>query len=36
LYLRYIDVWDTIAALKDIIASRAWDTPEFKAKKSVT
>jgi len=36
LYLRYVDIWDTLAALKDILATRAWDTPEFKAKKSVT
>lgn len=36
LYLRYVDVWDTIAALRDIIATGAWDTPEFKARKSVT
>jgi kynureninase len=36
LYLRYVDVWDTIAALKDIIATGAWDTAQFKAQKSVT
>jgi len=36
LYLRYVDIWDTIAALRDIIVTRAWDTPAFKTRKSVT
>ena len=36
LYVRYVDIWDTIAQLKDIIATNAWNTDEFKARKSVT
>lgn len=36
LYVRYVDIWDTIAQLKDIIATDAWNTEEFKARKSVT
>ena len=36
LYVRYVDIWDTIAQLKDIIATRAWDTAEFRSRKSVT
>ncbi|MGK8207825.1 kynureninase [Burkholderia cenocepacia] len=36
LYVRYVDIWDTIAALKDILVTRAWDTPEFRSPKSVT
>jgi len=36
LYVRYVDIWDTIAALKEIIAQRLWDTPVFKDRKSVT
>lgn len=36
LYVRYVDIWDTIAVLKDIIATGAWNAPEFLARKSVT
>ncbi|HEX7910247.1 MAG TPA: kynureninase [Paraburkholderia sp.] len=36
LYVRYVDIWDTVAQLKDIIATDAWNTEEFKARKSVT
>jgi len=36
LYVRYADIWDTVAAVKDISITRAWDTPEFRARKSVT
>mgnify|MGYP003349801261 CR=1 FL=1 len=36
LYVRYVDIWDTIATLKDIIATGAWNTPEFRTRKSVT
>ena len=36
LYVRYVDIWDTIAQLKDIIATDAWNTEDFKARKSVT
>ncbi|WP_175997331.1 kynureninase [Burkholderia stabilis] len=36
LYVRYVDVWDTIAALKDVITTGAWNTDAFLARKSVT
>ncbi|WP_340522204.1 aminotransferase class V-fold PLP-dependent enzyme [Cupriavidus necator] len=36
LYVRYVDIWDAIAALKDILTTRAWDAPKFLSRKSVT
>ena len=36
LYVRFIDVWDAVAALKDILASSAWDRPEFRVRAAVT
>ncbi len=36
LYVRHIDIWDTIAALKDIVESGAWNTEAFLTRKSVT
>ncbi len=36
LYVRFVDVWDAAAAVEDVIATRAWDAPEFRARKSVT
>ena len=36
LYLRHAEVWDAVAALKDIMATRAWAAPEFMARKAVT
>ena len=36
LYVRYVDVWDTIAALKDVVTTGAWNTDAFLARKSVT
>jgi kynureninase len=36
LYVRYADIWDAVAVLKDVMANRAWDRPEFKARKAVT
>ena len=36
LYLRYVDVWDAVAHLADILATRAWDQPEFKQRAAVT
>lgn len=35
LYVRYADIWDAVAALKDIITTRAWDTDAFKVRKAV-
>lgn len=36
LYVRFVDVWDAMLALQDILKTRAWDTPEFKIKSTVT
>jgi kynureninase len=36
LYLRFVDVWDTVEALRDILATGAWDKPEFRQRKRVT
>ncbi len=36
LYLRYTDLWDGIQILKDIMATGAWDAPEFKVRAEVT
>ncbi len=36
LYVRYVDVWDAVARLKDILSSRAGDRPGFRERKAVT
>jgi kynureninase len=36
LYVRYVDALDAAAALIDVLASRAWDRPEFKRRAAVT
>ncbi len=36
LYTRYADVWKAAGVLADILATGAWDRPEFKARKKVT
>ncbi len=36
LYVRYLDVWNAIATLKEIMDTRAWATPEFMQRKAVT
>jgi kynureninase len=36
LYVRYVDVWDAVAALRDVMHERAWDHPAFAARKAVT
>jgi len=36
LYVRYVDLWDAVAALKDVMQTRAWDRPEFTTLKAVT
>jgi kynureninase len=36
LYIGYTDVWDAVMQWREIIASRAWDRPEFLAKQAVT
>ncbi len=36
LYLRYTDISDAVDVLRDILDTRAWDQPEFKARAAVT
>ena len=36
LYVRYVDIWDTVAQLRDIMTTRAWDQPQFKVRAQVT
>ena len=36
LYMRYVDVWDAVECLADIMASGAWDRPEFHRRRAVT
>jgi kynureninase len=36
LYVRHVDVWDAVEALRDILATRSWNHPDFLAPKAVT
>lgn len=36
LYIRYVDVWDSVVALREILEQEEWNRPEFLARKSVT
>jgi kynureninase len=36
LYLRYVDVWDAVEQLADIMATCAWDQPQFRTRAAVT
>ena len=36
LYLRFTDVWDAVAILKDVLTTAAWDRPEFHRRAAVT
>jgi kynureninase len=36
LYLRYVDVWKAVGRLAEILRTRAWDRPEFRARQTVT
>jgi kynureninase len=36
LYTRFVDVWDAVAALRDVLTSGEWDRPEFKRRAAVT
>jgi len=36
LYLRYVDVWDAVDILANILNTRAWDKPEYKQRAKVT
>jgi len=36
LYLSYVDVWDAVTHLAEILRSREWDAPQFHQKQKVT
>jgi kynureninase len=36
LYLRYVDVWDAVETLRDVLESESWRAPEFAARGAVT
>jgi kynureninase len=36
LYVRYVDVWDAVDHLVDLLATGGWDRPEFHARRTVT
>ena len=36
LYLRFVDVWDAVAALRELMLSGAWDAPQYRQRKAVT
>jgi kynureninase len=36
LYVRFVDVWDAMDQLADVLETRAWDRPEFHARAKVT
>ena len=35
-YVRFVDVWDAVATLKEVMDQRSWDRPEFTTRKAVT
>jgi kynureninase len=36
LYTRFVDVWDAVEGLRDVLTTRQWDRPEFKRRAAVT
>jgi kynureninase len=36
LYLRFVDVWDAVEVLVEIMASGSWDQPRFRRRRTVT
>jgi kynureninase len=36
LYTRYVDVFDAVRCLRDVLRSRAWDRPEYSNRLAVT
>jgi kynureninase len=36
LYTRYVDVWEAVTILAEIMATRAWDQPEYRVRRTVT
>jgi kynureninase len=36
LYVGFVDIWNAVAELKDVMAAKAWKAPEFAQRKAVT
>ncbi len=36
LYIRYVDVWDAVHRLRDVLESRAWEQPQYATRLPVT
>lgn len=36
LYIRYADVWDAVATLRNVLETRAWEQPQYRVRASVT
>ena len=36
LYIRHVDVWDAVEALRDVLVTGAWQRPEFQQRAAVT
>jgi kynureninase len=36
LYLRFVDLWDAVETLRQVLLERAWDQPAFKQRAAVT
>jgi kynureninase len=36
LYVRFVDVWDAVEALREVLVTSAWDRPQFVERKAVT
>jgi len=36
LYVKFVDVWNAVATLKDVMATKAWMAPRFQQRKAVT
>jgi kynureninase len=36
LYTRYVDVWNAVEIIRDVLASKAWDDPKYQDRNAVT
>ena len=36
LYTRFVDVWDAVETLREVLAKETWRAPEFAARGAVT
>jgi kynureninase len=36
LYLRFVDIWDAVQILREVLATKDWDRPEYKRRAAVT